>query len=766
MMTFPAEISTANYVEVHATMDEPLSELTICMDIRAHSATTGPFFSYAIPGRSNELTALGRHNADWYKMLIGDTQSDRFPLPIRVNTWHVLCVTWRSEDGDWAFYIDGRSVMSGSGLATGHLIGNNGVWILGQEQDSLRGGFSTNEAYRGDLARFNVWDYVLSSEEMDGFHGCRNGGNVIDWDTVTVTPHMDVVFSDLNCSTADVQLDWEFWTLGDYTDRFQGGDMVTMEYNLKLTSQAALVNITFLFHSDDFEDMDPITVSGSSGRLELNGTVTTNIKGSVVYGQKLFLYMNVTYTVDGYGVEHFLGPVCPNSNTTIFPVTGALPTFNTSWMSDGNLTYGDKINMSIAVAFPRLSYDRLVVEVYRPTVDSILPIAITHVTITEVGNNLQLSGWNSTALQSAQDDRWLLELTGISTIGTEGNFLNLAVGYEFTKDEEFWAPKELWARAAVDITFDRTIWTGALPITVVPRGKPVLVMDASVTDTGNLGRGEMVTFNVDLRHDPNSTAAAHNVTMKLISTPYVKYVSLGRMTDGPRPTVIVKANKILFKWPELKLDDWPQFTFKMRIDPDQKERPGDHRFVGPVETLYRGTALQGKRLRTEAKLLQFFYKIVENTERQNVPEFREKSFLVDSQNNKVYFCNYARRRKGLNACFAHDENSKSEHENWRVLSPLLGSLLGVSRAESQLYGVSHCGRAYMMSEDDGRNWFSVPRDDWTRARGTDYVPAMEVREGENADGSTAHGTTWRANDTGILRLPVGETSWQQVASWT
>ncbi|XP_035677903.1 uncharacterized protein LOC118416770 [Branchiostoma floridae] len=113
----------------------------------------------------------------------------------------------------------------------------------------------------------------------------------------------------------------------------------------------------------------------------------------------------------------------------------------------------------------------------------------------------------------------------------------------------------------------------------------------------------------------------------------------------------------------------------MRIDPDEKERAGDHRFVGPVETLYRGTALLGKRLRTEAKLLQFFYKIVENPERQNVPEFREKSFLVDSQNNKVYFCNYARRRKGLNACFSHDENSKSEHENWRGMGHESNSLI-------------------------------------------------------------------------------------------
>ncbi|CAH1265247.1 Hypp3145 [Branchiostoma lanceolatum] len=364
------------------------------------------------------------------------------------------------------------------------------------------------------------------------------------------------------------------------------------------------------------------------------------------------------------------------------------------------------------------------------------------------------------------DDRCTLELKDISTLGANENFINLAIGYEFTKDEELWAPKELWARVGADITLERAIWTAALPVTVVPRGKPVLVLDASVTDTGNLGRGEMVTFNVDLRHDPNSTAAAYNVTVKLISTPFVKYVSLGTLTDGPTPTVSVKPNKVSFKWPQLDIDDRLQFTFKMRIDPDHKERPGDHRFVGPLETLYRGTALPGRRLRTETKLLQFFYKIVENPERQTVPEFREKSFLVDSQNNKVYFCNYARRRKGLNACFAHDENSSSEQESWRVLSPILGSLLGVSRAESQLYGVSHCGRAYMMSEDDGRTWYSVPRDDWTRARQTDYVPAMEVREGENSDGSTAHGTTWRANDTGILRLPVGETSWQQVASWT
>ncbi|XP_078676821.1 uncharacterized protein LOC144913773 [Branchiostoma floridae x Branchiostoma belcheri] len=428
--------------------------------------------------------------------------------------------------------------------------------------------------------------------------------------------------------------------------------------------------------------------------------------------------------------------------------------------------------MTVTVVFPRLNYDTIKVEVYRPAIGSIVPLSLTHLTLTNVGDNLRIFGWNSTSSQSVlpitkEDDRWMLELTDISVLGTGDNVLNIAVGYEFTNEEGFIAPMELWARVGAEITLDSVVWTGALPVTLVPRDKPVLALDASVTDSGDLGRGEMVTFNVDLHHDSNSTAAAHNVTVRLMTTPFVKYASLGRLTDGPRPTVILKGNKILFKWPQLELDDRPQFAFQMRIDPDEKEWPGDHRFVGPVETLYRGAAIPARRLRTEIQLLQFSYKIVDNPEIQTVPEFREKSFLVDSQNNKVYFCNYARRRKGLNACFAHEEDSSSEQETWRVLSPILGSLLGVARAESQLYGVSHCGRAYMVSDDDGRNWFSIPRGDWTgRARQTDYVPAMDVREGENSDGSTEHGTTWRANHTGILRLSVGETAWQQVASWT
>eukprot|EP00058_Branchiostoma_floridae_P004052 XP_002589540.1 hypothetical protein BRAFLDRAFT_97038 [Branchiostoma floridae] len=725
-MTFPSEPSVTNYVEVHASMDAPLAALTVCMKLRVPDSSSGTLFSYATAesARGNEVVVWGRQGTTTYELIINRDRGPAFDLPIQANRWHHLCITWLSDNGEWAFYMDGQQTGAGSGLGAGHLVRANGVWILGQDPDTLGGGFSANEAHRGDLARFNVWDHVLSPREMMDFYNCNNGGNVIDWATVAVTPHMDVAFSQHNCASTDVQLRWDLRTPGEPADRFQGGNLVTMEYNLTMASDRALVNITLQFHSDSLEDLNTITISNSSSLLELNGNITGNVKDTVYYRQKLSVYINVTYAVWNFGYEQFLGPVYPNNAS--FAIAGSLPTFNISWLSEGNITFGEKFNMSIIVLLPRLKWDRLVVEVHFPTLGSILPLSITHFSPAEVEENVRLFGRNSTSQQSSlpiikKDDRWVLELDDISTLGVENNFLKLVAIFEFTRDEAFSTPEEVWARVSAGcVALDTVIWTGAIPVTVVPRGKPLLELDASVTDPGNLGRGEMVTFNVDLRHDPNSTATAYNVTVKLISTPFVKFVSFGKLDDGSKPTVVLKANTILFKWPQLGLTDRLRFTFKMRIDPDQKERAGDHRFVGPVETLYRGTALPGKRLRTEAKLLQFFYKILPEADRRTVP----------------------------------------------VLSPMLGSLLGVSQAESQLYGVSHCGRAYMVSEDDGRNWYSVPRDDWTRARGADYVPAMEVREGENADGSTAYGTTWRANDTGILRLPAGETVWQQVASWT
>ena len=55
--------------------------------------------------------------------------------------------------------------------------------VLGQEQDSLGGSFSPEEAFTGDLSQLNVWDKVLSPQEIYNLVRSCHGehGNVKAW---------------------------------------------------------------------------------------------------------------------------------------------------------------------------------------------------------------------------------------------------------------------------------------------------------------------------------------------------------------------------------------------------------------------------------------------------------------------------------------------------------------------------------------------------------------------------------------------------------
>ena len=40
------------------------------------------------------------------------------------------------------------------------------MFVLGQEQDERGGLFSAREAFVGSMSRFNIWDTVISAEEI------------------------------------------------------------------------------------------------------------------------------------------------------------------------------------------------------------------------------------------------------------------------------------------------------------------------------------------------------------------------------------------------------------------------------------------------------------------------------------------------------------------------------------------------------------------------------------------------------------------------
>lgn len=48
---------------------------------------------------------------------------------VRTNDdlWHLVCVTWASEDGAWTIYLDGLQKDTGTGLANGTTIEGKGI---------------------------------------------------------------------------------------------------------------------------------------------------------------------------------------------------------------------------------------------------------------------------------------------------------------------------------------------------------------------------------------------------------------------------------------------------------------------------------------------------------------------------------------------------------------------------------------------------------------------------------------------------------------
>ena len=92
-----------------------------------------------------------------------------------------MCATWENGQGRWKIYLDGdfkKERISGAGKKF-----TNGALYLGQEQDSYKGGFSLYQSFQGNLTNVNLWNRVLSQEEIkDQSRSCILGeGNILKW---------------------------------------------------------------------------------------------------------------------------------------------------------------------------------------------------------------------------------------------------------------------------------------------------------------------------------------------------------------------------------------------------------------------------------------------------------------------------------------------------------------------------------------------------------------------------------------------------------
>lgn len=82
------------------------------------------------------------------------------------NSWHSVCVSWSRIDGHWALYAHNLLISKGDNLNSNNTIGPDGLFIIGQEQDTFGGSFKSHESYCGNITELHIWDRVLNSSEI------------------------------------------------------------------------------------------------------------------------------------------------------------------------------------------------------------------------------------------------------------------------------------------------------------------------------------------------------------------------------------------------------------------------------------------------------------------------------------------------------------------------------------------------------------------------------------------------------------------------
>ncbi|KAJ1131394.1 hypothetical protein NDU88_009731 [Pleurodeles waltl] len=178
------------FVKMKRTLRRELFAFTVSMWLKPSSSPgVGTPFSYAVPGQANEVVLIEWGNNPM-ELLIND-KAATLPFTFSDSKWHHICITWSTRDGIWEAYQDGVRKGSGENLAPWHPIKPGGVFILGQEQDTLGGRFDATQAFVGEMSDFNMWSHTLTPSKIFELATCAShaAGDIIEWTEPSMELH-------------------------------------------------------------------------------------------------------------------------------------------------------------------------------------------------------------------------------------------------------------------------------------------------------------------------------------------------------------------------------------------------------------------------------------------------------------------------------------------------------------------------------------------------------------------------------------------------
>uniref|UniRef100_A0AAV2KL76 Sushi, von Willebrand factor type A, EGF and pentraxin domain-containing protein 1 n=1 Tax=Knipowitschia caucasica TaxID=637954 RepID=A0AAV2KL76_KNICA len=162
-----------------------LTEVTCSFWMKSSDTTNyGTPISYAVEGSDNAFLLIDYNG--WVLYVNGKERITDCPA-VNTGQWYHIGVSWRSWDGDWRIYINGKPSDGGKGLSVGSTIPGGGALVLGQDQDQRGDGFNPVESFVGSISQLNIWDRVLTPQQIKVLSSScpasrvMHRGNVLAW---------------------------------------------------------------------------------------------------------------------------------------------------------------------------------------------------------------------------------------------------------------------------------------------------------------------------------------------------------------------------------------------------------------------------------------------------------------------------------------------------------------------------------------------------------------------------------------------------------
>ena len=169
---------TTDYLTMSNSAMNGLDDFTISVWSNNSNNDSRSLISGSSGSQHNELIMWFPNQSSFDPYVRGSNVGGSIPIPnINDGNWHHYA--WTREGAQNCIYVDG--VQQGCvNRGTGSLVIAPGGLIIGQEQDSLGGGFDPSQDWEGLVDEPIVFDRVLSAAEIQLIRTNQNAGN--NWD--------------------------------------------------------------------------------------------------------------------------------------------------------------------------------------------------------------------------------------------------------------------------------------------------------------------------------------------------------------------------------------------------------------------------------------------------------------------------------------------------------------------------------------------------------------------------------------------------------